>query len=762
MSSISWAGAVSGDWATGSNWSGGVVPGANDDVTIGLTGAYTVHITTPVAANSLTINNPLVTVVDNGSLSLTGALNLTAGTFNLATGGAIVGGTIIDSGSHLSCNGGTLDGVTYQGQLNLTAGGQSVTIVNGITLSGAGGTGQANVNTTNATITFQGTQTFDNASVSLANSSIAVTDPSGSGAVLTIGANTLIGSFNAATVNTISDAGGAGDGILNLGQIQVGTGTVTVSGTSFVNQGSVAIQNAPSAHLTFTSSSFVNNGTISASGGGMLQFLDASFTNKGQITLSGTTQLTIGKAGSSWSNSGGTLSLSGGVLLLDGNFTTANMGSITGSGGALKILGNVDNSGGNLSAGAASAFTSLTLFGSIKNGFINGPGGNGIVMAGGTLDGVSLAGNLDLSASGASGTILHGITLAGASGTGNSTILLTGNGSVLSVDGTTLLNNATITLAGTLASTDQAATGAVLTLGPQTAITQTGATATLSSAMGAGDGIVLQGTLTVTASQGQVLNILTPTFTSTGTVNTGSFDTINLVNGQVGGTVLILSGGSFNIGNGTSIKGGTIVDAGSHLQVPGAGTLDGDIYEGVLDLTGVSNNLTIVNGITFSGAGGSGNATINFTGTGTLTFKGNETADNVLINLGTNQNGISTLASNDPLGTGATTLTLGPNATIQQVGIKAQLVSTNIGSDGIINQGTINAGVNGGRLGLNPFNFTTRARSTPATAIMSISAPTTSPTRPPAPSPSRAARSCRSTATAPGRTWARSARRTPP
>ena len=39
MSSISWVSAVSGDWATGSNWSGGVVPTATDDVTIELTGA---------------------------------------------------------------------------------------------------------------------------------------------------------------------------------------------------------------------------------------------------------------------------------------------------------------------------------------------------------------------------------------------------------------------------------------------------------------------------------------------------------------------------------------------------------------------------------------------------------------------------------------------------------------------------------------------------------------------------------------------------
>jgi hypothetical protein len=99
MSSISWAGAVSGDWATGANWSGGVVPGANDDVTIALNGAFTVDITTPVSAKTLTLNNPGATVLDTGSLTLTGALTLTAGTFNLGTGGAIVGGTIVGNGT---------------------------------------------------------------------------------------------------------------------------------------------------------------------------------------------------------------------------------------------------------------------------------------------------------------------------------------------------------------------------------------------------------------------------------------------------------------------------------------------------------------------------------------------------------------------------------------------------------------------------------------------------------------------------------------
>lgn len=704
MATISWIGSGSGDWTNPSNWNTGTVPGAGDDVVIAQSGSYTVDITTPVAANSLILNNAGATVLDTGDLALTGAMTLTAGTFNLSTGGTITGGTIIDNSSHLFCAGGTLDGVTYQGQLNLIAGGQSVTIVHGITLSGVGGVGQANINTNHATINLQGTQALDNAQLTLGDSTINVTDPNGAGAVLTIGANTIIGSFNV-TTNVINDAGGANDGIVNMGAIQVGAGSITVNGNSFTNDGSLATMNAAGARLTFNSTTLVNNGTISAAGGGILKFADASFTNDGQISISGTTQLIIGQPGSSWTSAGGTIAMSGGVLELDGNFTTANLGTVTGSGGTLTILGNLNNTGGTLATGTGTAFSTLILQGDISNGLVEGPSGTGLVFKGGTLDGVTYQGNIDLSATGASGTILHGITLSGAGGTGNAAIALTGSGSMLSVDGTTTLDNVAINLAGTLASTDQAGTGAVLTLGSNASIVDTGALATISSALNGGDGIVLNGTLTVNNAQSQVLNILTPSLTSTGTITIGSFETINLVNGMPGGTVVNLNGGSFTLGNGSTITGGTIVDGASRLSLPNSCTLDGVTYEGVLDLTGPSDNPHIVNGITLSGVGGVGKATINFTGTGTLDFNGTETLDNATVNFGTNQNGVSDIFANDPQSRGSI-LTLGSNLVIQQTGNRALIGSSGLNTDGVVNNGVINAGLSTGTMAIDPQNFT--------------------------------------------------------
>ena len=90
--------------------------------------------------------------------------------------------------------------------------------------------------------------------------------------------------------------------------------------------------------------------------------------------------------------------------------------------------------------------------------------------------------------------------------------------------------------------------------------------------------------------------------------------------------------------NGT-IKNGTIADAGSGLTFSG-GTLDGVTYQGPLNLSQASSSLYIKDGITLTGAGGSGNGTINLTGTGSYLYAvGTETLDNATLNIG---NGSST------------------------------------------------------------------------------------------------------------------------
>ena len=51
----------------------------------------------------------------------------------LASGGTIVGGTIVDQGSGMEFQGGTLSGVTYDGTLDLSPNNSTVYIANGLT-----------------------------------------------------------------------------------------------------------------------------------------------------------------------------------------------------------------------------------------------------------------------------------------------------------------------------------------------------------------------------------------------------------------------------------------------------------------------------------------------------------------------------------------------------------------------------------------------------------------------------------------------------
>jgi len=89
---------ATGYWNATTTWSGGVVPGSADNVTIG--SSYSVTVSENVSCNNLTINNKVNNIVIADGVSLTIRGQLTGGTINLdAVGGT---GTIIFTGETIT------------------------------------------------------------------------------------------------------------------------------------------------------------------------------------------------------------------------------------------------------------------------------------------------------------------------------------------------------------------------------------------------------------------------------------------------------------------------------------------------------------------------------------------------------------------------------------------------------------------------------------------------------------------------------------
>lgn len=197
-----------------------------------------------------------------GTVNLAGLLNLTGNTLVLdattgpwiINGGTIQGGTVtISGGAKLSTtgiNGNTLDGVTLQGDLNVTG---RIFIRNGLSLTGnvlldVGGN-----------LTFVGDQTF-------ATGGIVFTSSVG---YVVLDATTSLTLGPAAVLRGQSGAVQGGGKFINQGLIaaDVARGTITISPVQFENTGQLAAT-ASNSTLRITTKPFTNTGTIQELNGG--------------------------------------------------------------------------------------------------------------------------------------------------------------------------------------------------------------------------------------------------------------------------------------------------------------------------------------------------------------------------------------------------------------------------------------------------------------------------------------------------------------
>jgi hypothetical protein len=325
--------------------------------------------------------SPLGTISHTGgTINITGTLNNTGMTLNVGTGtgagaltmlgGDITGGTIADAGSGIvfTTSGGTLTGVTYDGTLDVSGGSANVSIVGSLTAKKTAGTGSGTINDTGlgSVIYFDDTQTFNNATINIGNSSgnsyLYEYDTTGTGGTLTLGPNVIIDHSGTGTLATITDRrAGFADGILNKGTINAHAknGTLNIDPTSFTNQGTINVSNGDTVSLQFATS-FTNLSGTTLTGGlyiiganSTLQLSSSATiaTLNADLTLSGANSAVLGA--SSIDASLTAIGAAGALRLLAGrNFTTTqsitNSGTLQLGGGTFQAASLTDNAGSTL------------------------------------------------------------------------------------------------------------------------------------------------------------------------------------------------------------------------------------------------------------------------------------------------------------------------------------------------------------------------------------------------------------------------------
>jgi hypothetical protein len=574
---VTWIGG-SGDWDTATNWSTGQLPGPSDDVVIGAGASITVtHSSGTDTVNS--IQNEQTFVLSGGSLAVSstvqadGPFTVDGGTFTLSggitssnfvlaggtlTGNGVIAGVltwtsgVIGGGSTLTiATNGTLilagvNGSDYALVGILTNAGTIELVSGNLQLQACGGPGQL-INLPGGVVNLQGDVNIDNC---------------GPGLLVNEGTLEKTGGTGTSTISPVLD---------NSGLVDVQTGTVNVNGGG---SGSGQFSAETGATLAFPNGYTANSGAV-CEGAGTNVLTGGTFTVDGLVTISN-----LVLAGGDLTGNGviaGVLTWTGGSIGSGSTLTIATNGTLILAGvngddyaleGILTNAGTIELVSGNL------RLANCSWEGGWSGELVNLPGAV-----------VDLQGDVNIDIY-CGGQLVNEGTLAKTGGTGTSTI-----SPVLDNSGLVDVQTGTVNVNGGGSGNGQfiAETGATLTF----ANNYTGNSGAVF--VGAGTNLLSGGTLTVNGS------ITTSNLVLEGgtlTVN-GLITSSNLVlaggdltgNGVIAG-VLTWTGGTIGSGSTLTIAtNGTLILAG----------VNGDDYalEGILTNAGtielVSGNLRLAN-----------------------------------------------------------------------------------------------------------------------------------------------------------------------
>jgi hypothetical protein len=326
-----WIGPAQGDWSDPANWSDGVpaapgtialLGGSNEyDVTIGAGESY--------APDGVLLDDPLATLLVNGTLATTGGISIESGTLDDA--GSLTGPLAVDGGILLTIGSSPF---TLDSAVNLATG----TISWLDTLTGT------------ADVTLAAGTAFVGSGV-IADATDVQPGYNG-GTVVPPLKPVLFTNFG--TIETTPTLAGGGAGFLDLENTSLGNqGLIETDG------GSVAIESE-----TFDNAA---GATLEGLGGASLSLYDG-FTNEGLITDTGG-ELYLGEE--HWTNTGSIVAVDA-TVLLGGDETQGDIGAFTRLGTtSVELGGTLENAGTTLNA-ESTLLAGLTLAGG--------------EIAGGTLD----------------------------------------------------------------------------------------------------------------------------------------------------------------------------------------------------------------------------------------------------------------------------------------------------------------------------------------------------------------------------------------
>ena len=330
INTITWSGSTNSDWGTASNWTGGILPGANDKVSIPTGKTVSISASTVITVNSISITGT-GSLINNGTLNI---ITQSSDTYGITFSGGSFdneGALTINTSYGLYCCFGVSNttNLIFNGAINLTAGATKTIFLStanntSTIIQGSGfqiGTSGAPVN-------------YGILSSTVANTNLTIN----SGVTISAFLNGTPNGFYLSNSSTVSN-----NGILNITSTISGGSlhaiqfwqTTASATSSFTNSGTTNITGFDQPIVlggtqATGSANLINTGTFNITASATVGYCIYSsgtginsITNSGTLNLSGTTaiQLLANSYGGSVTNSG-IITITKGIITSNGTLGT--------------------------------------------------------------------------------------------------------------------------------------------------------------------------------------------------------------------------------------------------------------------------------------------------------------------------------------------------------------------------------------------------------------------------------------------------------